>query len=65
MEFLFEILFEIIFEGIIAGLYYIFNKFFKNKVSDKSAKIISITLTTILFIGAFTILIFIAYKISK
>ena len=65
MEFLFELIFEVFIEGIFAGIYYLFNKFFKHKVSDRSANIISGVLTTILVIGAFIIIIFIINKASN
>ncbi|MPW24691.1 hypothetical protein GC105_02635 [Alkalibaculum sp. M08DMB] len=63
MEILLELVFEIVVEGIFAGVYYVFNKFFKDKVTTKTAKIISATLTAIIIVGAVIILIYILDKL--
>lgn len=64
LEFFFEVIFEIIAEGIFAGIYYLFNKFYKDKLSERTAKIISGILTAILVIGALAIVIVILDKLK-
>lgn len=60
-----EFIFEIFIEGIFAGIRYLFNKFFKNKVSDKAGKVISSILSIILIIGVAIIIISIVNKINE
>lgn len=64
MEFFLELIFEIFIEGIFATVHYLFNKFFKHKVSDKTAKIVSGVLSATLIIGAFIIIIFIINEMT-
>ncbi|WDV44237.1 hypothetical protein PV797_11940 [Clostridiaceae bacterium M8S5] len=65
MEVILEVIIELVIEGLFAGIFYIFNKFFKHKVSERTAKIIAGVLTALLIVGAVGILIVIIIKIWK
>lgn len=59
MELLIELVVELIIEGFLGLVYYIFNRFFKTKVTEKTSKAISLILAGLLVIVAFSILIII------
>lgn len=62
LEIFVEVLGGLIYEGIVTLVYWIFNKFFKAKLPEKTARKISVILTTLLFLGAIAIVVVFAIK---
>lgn len=64
MDFILEILFETFIEGLFFSIQYFVNNIFRNKLSDRTSKIISGILTALIIIAGIIIIITIIDRLT-